>query len=150
MADTTIQRETEDWIRKHWMPSRFHQGFSSQNLYLSSGGFFKFDAVSDDEMIVANISTSSAKTARGKTGVGKLQKIRADIYFLLLLPDEKRKLLIFTELDMVELCNQEKEKGRIPQNIEILFVPLPPDLRTKLQGSKKVASEEVSPQNKRG
>jgi hypothetical protein len=145
MADTSIQREIEDWIREKWIPSQFRQGFSQKNLTLSSGGFFKFDAVSDDEMIVANISTSNATTARGKLGVGKMQKIRADMYFLLLLPNEKRKLLIFTESDMVESCNKEKGKGRIPLNIEIYHAIVPQELRMKLQSSKKIASDEVSP-----
>ena len=145
MADTSAQREADVWIRLHWMPEKFQQGFESKNLTLSSKGVFKFDAVSDDERIVANISTSSAITARGKHGVGKMQKIRADVYFLLLLPDVKRKLLIFTESDMVESCNKEKEKGRIPQSIEIYHATLPSELRIKLQSSKKIASDEVSP-----
>jgi len=145
MADTTAQREAENWIRTNWMPLQFGQKFEQRNLPLSSKGVFKFDAVSDNEMIAANISTSSAKTARGKLGVGKMQKIRADMYFLLLLPAEVRKLLIFTEPDMAESCNKEKEKGRIPNNIEIYYVTLPSDLQIKLQKSKDVASDEVSP-----
>jgi len=145
MADTSVQHEIEEWIRKQWMPSRFHQSFSQKNLPLSSRGFFEFDAVSDDEMIVANISTSSATTAREKLGIGKIQKIRADTFFLLLLPDKKRKLLIFTETDMVDFWKKEKEKGRLPQNIEICLANLPLDLRVKLQSSKKIASDEVSP-----
>ena len=146
MADTSVQREAEDWIRRNWMPLQFNQGFEKKSLSLSSGGVFNFDAVSDDEMIVANISTSSAMTSGRKRGAGKFKKIIADIYYLLLLPDEKRKLLIFTEPDMAELCNSEKERGRIPKNIEIIPAPLPLDLRTKLQDSRKDASDETSPQ----
>jgi len=100
MADTSTQLEVEDWIRTRWIPLKFNQKFVQRNLRLSSGGVFKFDAVSDDEKIIANISTSGATTSGGKVGAGKKQKIRADIYFLLLLPNEMRKLMIFTETDM--------------------------------------------------
>jgi len=147
MADTTIQREIEDWICHQWLPSRSNRTFSKKKIGLSSGGVFEFDAVSDDETIAANISTSSALTSSGKRGSGKLQKIRADIYFLLLLPDSvKRRLLLFTEPDMVELCQREKNNGRIPRNIEIFVVDLPENLKWKLVDAKKNASREVTPQ----
>jgi hypothetical protein len=146
MADTTIQREIENWIRHYWLPSIFKGVFIKKKIRLSSGGVFEFDAVSDDETIAVNISTSSAVTSGGKRGSGKLQKIRADIYFLLLLPDSvKRRLLLFTEPDMVELCQKEQKNGRIPQNIEIIVVELPENLKAKLIDAKKNASSEVSP-----
>ena len=145
MAETSTQHEIEDWIRNIWMPAKFHQDFSQKKLPISSGGIFEFDAVSDDEMIIANISTSSSTTARGKPGIGKIQKIRSDAFFLLLLPHETRKLLIFTEADMADFWKKEKERGRLPHNIEIYPVDLSENLRRKLQSSRKAASDEVSP-----
>jgi len=147
MADTTIQREIEDWIRQYSLPSMFDRTFSKKKIRLSSGGVFEFDAVSDDETIAANISTSNALTSGGKRGSGKLQKIRADIYFLLLLPDSvKKRLLVFTEPDMVELCQKEQKNGRIPQNIEIIVIELQENHKLKLIDAKKIASREVSRQ----
>ena len=146
MADTTIQREIEDWICHRWLPLQSNRKFSKKKIRLSSGGVFEFDAVSDDETIAVNISTSNSLTSGGKRGSGKLQKIRADIYFLLLLPNSvKRRLLLFTEPDMVELCQKEQKNGRIPQNIEIIVVELPENLKKKLIDAKKNASSEVSP-----
>jgi hypothetical protein len=144
MADTSTQREVEDWIRKSWLTSKYSQDFKQKKLKLTSGGLFEFDAVNIDESIVANISTSSAKTSGGNVGSAKLQKIRADAYFLLLLPGTvQRKLLVFTEQDMVTLCKKEQSKGRIPDSIEIILVDLPEKIREKLDGAKRIASDEM-------
>jgi hypothetical protein len=64
MADSTIQREIEDWIRQYSLPSMFERTFSKKKIRLSSGGVFEFDAVSDEETIAANISTSNALKGR--------------------------------------------------------------------------------------
>ncbi len=51
MADTRIQIQVEDWIRRNWMPKKFGQKFHRERLQLSSGGVFDFDAVSADNKI---------------------------------------------------------------------------------------------------
>ena len=79
MADTRIQLEVEDWVRRNWMPAHFGTKFSRERLPLRSGGVFDFDAVSDDRSIVATISTSGSKTSGGKHAVGKILKLRSDI-----------------------------------------------------------------------
>jgi hypothetical protein len=40
---------------------------------------------------------------------------------------------------------KEKDNGRFPQDIELLYAPLPADLRARLQESADVASREVTP-----
>ena len=72
MADTRVQAEVEDWVRKHWMPRTFGVLFYRERVELTSGGVFDFDAVSSDRSIVASISTSGATTSSGKRAVGKL------------------------------------------------------------------------------
>lgn len=84
MADTRVQLEVEDWVRREWMPRQFGQRFSRERVSLSPGGVFDFDAVGEDGRVVATISTSGAKTSGGKNAVGKMLKVRSDIYFLLL------------------------------------------------------------------
>jgi len=144
MADTSTQREVEEWIRKFWLTSKFSQDFKQKKLKLTPGGFFEFDAVNIDESIVVNISTSGAKTSGGNVGSAKLQKIRADAYFLLLLPDTVlRKMLVFTEQDMVTLCKREQSNGRMPESIEIILVDLPEQIREKLNSAKRIASDEM-------
>jgi hypothetical protein len=80
MADTRVQLEVEDWVRRNWMAAQFGTKFSRERLPLRSGGVFDFDAVSDDHSIVATISTSGAKTSGGKHAVGKILKLRSDSF----------------------------------------------------------------------
>ena len=144
MADTRIQAQVEDWIRKDWMPGKFGQQFRRERMRLSSGGVFDFDAVSTDDRIVASISTSGGKTSGGKLGVGKLQKLRADMLFLTMVVADKR-LMVLTERDMYEICLKEKQGGRVPLGIEFYLVELPPELAGKLRDAKEQASQEVRP-----
>jgi len=144
MADTRVQLEVEDWVRRNWMPRQFGQKFYRERARLSSGGVFDFDAVSEDGKIVATISTSGARTATGKLAVGKLLKIRSDMFFLLLAKAERR-LVVLTEPDMLELCQKEKERGRVPDSIEFYLADIPEELRERLRTARKKASREVSP-----
>ena len=144
MADTRVQLEIEDWVRRHWMRREYGQEFSRERLRLSPGGVFDFDAVSQDKTCAATISTSGARTASGKLGVGKKMKIRSDIYFLLL-SEVARKIVVFTERDMYDEWLKEREAGRVPADIEFAQLELPQELRAKLGAARKTASEEVTP-----
>jgi len=144
MADSRIQLEIEKWVRTYWLPEKYAQEFTPRSLTLSPGGKFDFDAVSSDGSIVGNISTSSALTARNKPGVAKMQKLRADMLFLLMV-EAKTRLIILTERDMYDRCLREKEAGRIPQEIKFIHVEIPDDLKRRLTESKLIASQEVTP-----
>jgi len=143
MADTRVQLEAEDWVRCEWLPRQFNQQFRRERLRLTAGGVFDFDAVSADDSIVANISTSSGVTAGGKNPAAKIQKLRADMLFLLMIQAKKR-LIILTEKDMYELCRKEKVNGRVPNEIDFLLAELPDALAAALREAKRKASDEVS------
>ena len=147
MADTRIQIEVEDWVRRNWMPQQFGQNFYRERLSLVSGGVFDFDAVSEDHKIVATISTSGSKTATGRHAVGKLLKIRSDMFFLLLV-NADRRFVILTEPDMLELCQKEAEGGRVSSSIKFYCAQIPDDLLVRLRSARQVASKEVSPSTK--
>lgn len=142
MADTRVQLQVEDWVRKEWMPTQFGERFSRERVQLSCGGYFDADAVSVDGRIVATISTSGARTAGGKYAVGKMLKIRSDMYFLLL-AGTQRRLVILTEADMFAQCRKEVAGGRVPATIEFFHVEIPPELRARLVASRGVASDEI-------
>jgi len=144
MADTRVQLEVEDWVRREWMPGKFGRQFSRERVRLSSGGVCDFDAVSADGVIVAAISTSGARTAGGKNAVGKMLKIRSDMYFLLLATAERR-IVVLTEKDMYENCMKEIAGGRIPVSIEFVHAQIPEDLEARLRDARQVASREVLP-----
>ena len=144
MASTTIQGEIEQWIREEWLPARFRRTFEKKKVRLASGGEFEFDAVSDDDEVVVNISTSSQKTASGNPGSGKMHKVRSDIYFLLLAPCAK-KLMLLTDSKMHEAWLKQSDYGRVPDAIQIRCVEIPDSLQQKLKTAKKKASAEVTP-----
>ena len=144
MANTTVQLEVEDWISRNWLPQKFGKRFYRERLRLSPGGLFDFDAVSEDEQIVAVISTSGAKTRRGRAGAGKLMKIRSDVYFLLLIESAKR-VVVFTEKDMFVRFNREQQAGRVPPEIESYQAEIPVELRRRLETARKASIDEVEP-----
>ena len=144
MADTRVQLEVEDWVRREWMPHKLGQQFSRERVRLSSGGVCDFDAVSSDRRIVAAISTSGAVTAGGKHAVGKLLKIRSDMFFLLL-AEAERRIVVLTEKDMYERCIKEVQGGRVPSSIEFVRAEIPLELEARLQISRGTASDEVLP-----
>ncbi len=131
------------------MPQKFGQSFSAKKLELSSGGAFEFDAVSADGRVVANISTSAARTASGRAGVGKFMKIRSDMYFLLLVDvdrlDVDRRIIVLTQEDMYHRCLDEVSRGRVDSSIEFVHAEISAELQDKLRKSRGVASHEVSP-----
>ena len=143
MADTRVQLEVEDWVRRNWMPTYFGKKFFRERLKLRSGGVFDFDAVSEDQSIVATISTSGSKTSGMKNAVGKILKLRSDMLFLTMV-ETTRRVVILTENDMFEQCKKESASGRVPPEIEFVCAEIPAELRTKLIAARLQASGEHS------
>lgn len=143
MADTRIQLEVEDWVRRNWMPTQYGMRFSRERLRLRTGGIFDFDAVSEDHSIVAAVSTSGAKTSGGNHAVGKLLKLRSDMLFLTMV-DAKRRVIVLTEQDMCDLLRREFEAGRMPKEIEFVCAEIPAELRARLVEGRQKASGEFS------
>lgn len=144
MADTRVQVEVEDWVRREWMSKALGQTFHRERLRLSCGGAFDFDAVSTDGTVVATISTSGATTASGRQAVGKMLKIRSDMYFLLLTQCQRR-IVVLTEKDMLDLCTKEKASGCVPASIEFALAHIPEGFADRLRNARSVASKEVLP-----
>jgi hypothetical protein len=142
MADTRVQLEVEDWVRREWMKKHFAMRFSRERVRLSCGGYFDADAVSEDFKVVAAISTSGARTSGGKNAVGKMLKIRSDMYFLLL-ADAERRLMVLTEADMFAQCRKEAVGGRVPKTIEFFHADIPAELKERLVASRGIASGEI-------
>ncbi len=144
MADGRVQLEAEDWVRRHWLKHRLGQIFTRERLPLDAGGQFDFDAVSLDKTIAVNISTNGGKTAAGRPAMPKLNKLRSDILFLLM-AQVQRRILVMTDRDMFDLCQNERTKGRLPTRIELLHAEVPPELENRLKNARRIAAEEVTP-----
>ena len=125
------QRRVEKWVRREWLPARFSQEFHRERRALSSGGEFGFGAVSADEQIIACISTSRGKTSGKKFPTGQVNKLRGDMLFLIMAKAEQR-FIVLTDEGMFELCEKEREKGRVPRGIDFLLARLPQILRRSL------------------
>lgn len=145
MADTSVQGEVARFICESVLPAHYGQPFSRERIGLSSGGDHSFAAVSADRRIVGTICTGAASTAGGKLAVGKLNKVRADLYFLLL-AEADQKFIVAVQPVMRGLLIAERDQyKRIPSSIEIVEAELPPELSGRLRRSQDEASVEVSP-----
>jgi hypothetical protein len=144
MADSKAQREAEVWIREHWLPQLLGQPFEKKKLTLRWGGKFEFDGVSKDGHIAVCISTCGGITSGGKKASPKLNKIRSDALFLLSAEVEKR-IVVFSDQLMYDLCEAEKKAGRFPHEVEIRRAPLPTEMEEVLCCARRVAALEVSP-----
>ena len=145
MANTKAQVKAEQWIVTEYLPMQFNQQFEGKLIDLTWRGKFKFDAVSDDGKIIASISTSAAKTAKGKQGSGKFHKIHSDTLYLLHASSATKRLLIFTEKDMQEHFIREKGSGRFPPGVDLIYVELPDSLKNQVKIARLLASQEVTP-----
>jgi hypothetical protein len=146
MADTRVQLEIEDWVREFWMAERFGRPFFRNRIKLSSGGYFDFDAVSEDKTIAACISTSGAQTSSGKNAVGKMMKLRSDMLFLMMAEGLTQRLMILTDETMHVCCEKEMRGGRVPREITFVHAEIPEALRTKLLSARQLAAREVMPE----
>ena len=145
MSNTQVQGEVERWMVENYLPKHYHMKFAKKKLLLFWGGKFEFDAVSENNEIAGCISTSSARTATGKAAVGKYHKIKADAFYLNAAVGVAKKFLLFTDDRMKSYFEKERDNGRFPHDIELLYAPPPAHLRARLQESADVASREVSP-----
>jgi len=133
MVNSNAHVEVEKWIREVELPKLFNQKFKQKSLMLKSGGEYKYNAVSDDDNIIAMISTRTGETPNGKVEEANLQKIRSEVYWVLMIEQRFEKmLLVLTEPSMINLIKQEKKKDRFPKEIEILRVKLPRELAQKI------------------
>jgi hypothetical protein len=148
MADSALQKEVEKWVISKGLPEKLGQAFVPRSLPLEWGGEFEFDGVSADGSVGVCVSTSSYKTSRQKGGSGKAQKIKADTLYLLFAKTLKRRILVFTEKDMLDHFLGQRAKGRFPSAsiIELLLVQIPEDLAARLVEAKQTASSEVTPE----
>ena len=147
MAKTTeIKTKVEPFVRKALEKSYPGHTFTEKALplYKKSDGTYalhKFDAVSEDDSIVANIKSHSWKTSGGKQPSGKIGQLFQSLYFLSLV-DAKTKLLILTDKEAYEGFLAISE-GKVAEDVEIKFYPLSPELQLLVKKVQQKASEEM-------
>lgn len=143
MANTTyLRREVESHVRAE-LAAKHGQPFSSQFLELRTGGRHEFDAVSDDEQIVAGIKAASGLTAGGRIPSGKINSSLAELYYLSLVEAPVR-MLVLTNPEFHAIF-VKKTSGAIAWGIAVICMPLPEAMQAEVDAVVRLASDEVSP-----
>lgn len=114
----------------------------SKVLTLTTGGSHEFDAVVEDESIVASIKSLSGKTAGGNRPAAKYSSCLAELYFLSLVQAPKR-LLVLTTPDFHAMFMRYIE-GRLVPGVGIELLRLPDELQAEVDRVSALASGEVS------
>lgn len=143
MADSTYYKpHVEPYVRAEL--GRIHGvRFESRILTLTIGGTHEFDAVAEDESIVASIKSPSGKTKRGKRPAAKYSTCLAELYFLSLIEAPKR-MLVLTTPEWHAMFERHIE-GRLAPGLSVELLKLSPELQNEVDRHRDVASDEVSP-----
>ncbi len=149
MADTSAQHRAEEWVVSQFLPKHFKaHTFVGRKLTLKWGGEFAFDAVSEDGKIVGLVSTGASRTETGRPAIGKYLKLKADALYLLNVKGAMQLFMVFTEESMLKHFEKERQAGRFPPQIDLLYARLPASIHTHVLRARRAASVEVSPNMK--
>lgn len=149
MAKTTDLREVELFARRQLRRDYPSHNFGEKALSLRKkrdGNYavHKFDAVSEDNTIVASIKSHSWLTSGGNLPSGKIGQIYQSLYFLSLV-EARTKLLILTDREAYDGFLAVSD-GKIAEGIDIKFYQLPPELQLLVKDVHRKASQEMSRQ----
>jgi hypothetical protein len=137
-----LRRDVEAYVRGH-LAEEFGQAFAAEVLALRTGGRHEFDAAAADKSVVASIKSSSGLTSGGNMPNGKVNDCLAELYYLTLVDAPIRKLVLTTPafFDMFT----RRTIGALSVDVEVVCVPLPPDIQAKVNSVVLAASREVTP-----
>ena len=148
MAKTIeLKTKVEPFVRKWLEKSYPGHTFTPKALPLrrkrdGTYAVHEFDAVSEDNSIVASIKSHSWLTSGGKSPGGKIGQIYQSLYFLSLV-DAKTKLLILTDREAYEGFLIVSD-GKVAEDIEIKLCQLSPELQLVVHKVHQKASQEMS------
>lgn len=141
MANTSYLRySVEPWVRGQ-LAARYGRTFEARSLTLNSGGAHEFDAVSDDETVIASIKANSGLTSGANHPTGKVATCVNEIYYLTLVAAPAR-LLVLTNPEFFEIF-QRVMAGKIASGIDVMLVPLPLEMQDIVDGVTRKASDEM-------
>jgi hypothetical protein len=143
VADTSyIKKVVEPWVRAQ-LADEFGQPFSAEFLSLRPGGRHEFDAVSSDRSVIASVKSASGMTAGGRRPNAKIKDCLAELYYLSLVEAPIRRLVLTTP-ELLEIFTRATV-GAIAEGIDVVCLPLPPDIQEKVDIIVQRAALEVSP-----
>lgn len=148
MADTSaLKTEVERFVRGRLADDFPGHTFSERAIQLRKKrdgtlAVHKFDAVSEDNSIIASIKAHSWKTRGGNIPSGKIDAIFHSLYFLSLV-SAKTKLLILTDKRTYDGFVKGSD-GKVVEGIEIRLYELPRELQRVVEEVQRKASQEMS------
>ena len=147
MAKTTELKKVERFVRGKLSEYFSKHTFKEMKLTVGkkrdgTNAQYKFDAVSDDHTIVANIKTTSWKTSGGNPPAGKEKGLYADLYFLSLVNADVKLLILTHEETYNEF--RSASNGKVAKGVKIMFCPLPPELQALVYKVRSESSREMS------
>jgi hypothetical protein len=101
-------------------------------------GSFRFDAVSDDERVVACLS------AARNLKPGQRYKLMRDATFMWLVPNVQQRILAVVEAGVADALSKELCCGRLPPKTEIRTIDLGQEIRHELELFRTIAISERS------
>jgi len=147
MVDTRLLKsEVEQCVREQ-LKEKFGQPFVKRFLPVGrcadgSPATHEFDAVSADGRIVVGIKSSSGKTSGGRHPSGKIAAAYKELYFLSLVKAERR-ILVLTDREFYRILGNDCD-GKLAPGLELMLIPLPPELEQQVQVVQEAASQEMS------
>jgi hypothetical protein len=142
LANTNLIKSKIHPYVRIWLKEQYGVAFGQRTLPLRGcEGIHRFDAVSSDGRIVAEIKTASGRTSGGKHPSGKRASAFEQLYFLSLITADT-KLLILTDEEFFEIMKQ-KTAGIVPADIQLLHCTLPADLAEIVLSVTSKASREI-------
>lgn len=142
MADTTkIKNIIDPYVRK-WLSTQFiGHTFEEKSLPFKSGGSHKFDAVSEDGLIVGEILSNRPVTSGGKENTGGVRKAQNVVSDLNRFPQDIRKVMIFSDVNFYELIKRRSSRWGA-QDINMIICTLPAEVESIRQDTLNKASRE--------
>jgi hypothetical protein len=142
MADTTkiktmIEPHVRTWLSKQ-SPGHVFKGKAVQ---LTTGERYTFDAVAEDDSVVAAILSNRAKTRTGRENTGGVRKALTEISYLKAAPEKVKKVMVFTDDEFCQLIRRRASRLGIGP-IQMMVCKLPPQLEVVLREILDKASHE--------
>jgi len=145
MADTTslkkinkyVIEQLSDKLNKPLLPNKVKIGISSDGTVRTR----LFDGVSKEQEVIVSICNHGGLTSDGKKPVGKIRNVFSNCYFLNLTLT-RRKILVVTDEEFYTIF--KKESDGLLNDIELIYIPLPDELKIIAREVQREASTEMS------
>lgn len=116
MADTTkiktmIEPYARIWLSKQFIGHRFEE----KSVQLTTGERYSFDAVTEDNSVIAAILSNRAKTRTGRENTGGVRKALTEISYLKAVPANVTKVMVFTDEKFCQLIRRRASRLGIGQ-----------------------------------